>query len=321
MTRNVRLRLKAHLSDTIEHKRWVRPSVGPTGEAVMLVVDQPDFPIVIGHEESPAGALFPRTRMQRPVTGMVLVHHGDRVRRVTLHDLDLAYPMGQPLPNGEILVVGARCRRFPDGTAEHNARVYGAGGALKREMVLGDGINEVQTTASGDIWVSYSDEGIFGNYGWGSGEDSTPIGTSGLARFDAWGAKHWEYEPPEGFDHMDDCYALNVGDEAAWAYYYTDFPLVRIDFDGQVRAWNTAIGGARAFAVDGRRVLLFGGYRPDRERCALGELGDTALEKLAECRLILPSGEPLQEGHVVGRGPILHVFAGTSWYQVDIRRL
>ncbi len=120
---------------------------------------------------------------------------------------------------------------------------------------------------------------------------------------------------------MDDCYALNVGVEAAWAYYYSDFPLVRIDVDGQVRTWDTGLAGAGAFAVDGRRVLLFGGYPPHRERCMLGELGEAALENLAECRLTLPSGEPLQDGQFIGRGPLLHVFAGTSWYQVDVRRL
>ena len=76
--------------------------------------------------------------------------------------------------------------------------------------------------------------------------------------------------------------------------------------------------GARAFATDGRRVLFFGGYDPNRFRCLLGRLGATAIEDLQEMTLVLPDGRPVEDGDVMGRGPLLHVVDGTGWYQIDI---
>ena len=79
--------------------------------------------------------------------------------------------------------------------------------------------------------------------------------------------------------------------------------------------------GAHAFAVDGRLVLFFGGYARRWERCVLGELGDTAIGDWAEWRLVPPPGYRCSDGRVVGRGGTLHVFAGTGWYEVDVRGL
>jgi hypothetical protein len=176
-------------------------------------------------------------------------------------------------------------------------------------MCFGDGIQDVQITAGGEIWVSYSDEGVFGNYGWGLGSDSPPIGASGLVCFDTNAKKTWSYEAPVGLGPIDDCYALNVGREVIWAYYYSDFPLVRIGRDRQIQAWRTGIGGATAIAVDESRVLFFGGYGDDEHRCLVGELGD------------LPSMATVTKWDAIGRGPLLHIFAGTSWYQLDVRTL
>ncbi|MGE3272166.1 MAG: hypothetical protein AB7P40_25665, partial [Chloroflexota bacterium] len=103
-----------------------------------------------------------------------------------------------------------------------------------------------------------------------------------------------------------------------WAYYYTDFPLVRIEPGGQIRAWTSGISGARALATDGRRVLLYGGYSPNPYRCVLGRLGETEIEHLQEVNLSFPDGRSLEHAEIVGRGPLLHVFAGTGWYQLDI---
>jgi hypothetical protein len=79
------------------------------------------------------------------------------------------------------------------GTAGRNARVHGPDGALRREFVLGDGVADVQATATGAVRAAHSDEGIHGNVGWGYHPDARPVGAAGLVRFDARGAKRWEY--------------------------------------------------------------------------------------------------------------------------------
>jgi hypothetical protein len=56
-------------------------------------------------------------------------------------------------------------------------------------------------------------------------------------------------------------------------------------------------------------------------RVSSGKLQDGVVAGMVECRLILPSGEPLDAGHAIGRGPHLHVFIGTEWYGVDVRSL
>lgn len=321
LTRDVSLTLRAQLSEPLAGQQTVSISVGPRRELVQLLVAEDDASDVLGYDEQPGWARFPHSRTPRPVHATVLVDDGRSTRRVDLHDDTPAHPHVQLLPGDEILVVGARCRRFQDGTTERNACVFGADGALRHAATFGDGINDVQTTSRGEIWVAYFDEGVFGNYGWSTGEGAAPIGASGLVRFDDRGARVWEYSPPEGIDTIADCYALNVSDEATWAYYYTEFPLVRIDAAGTVEAWRTEVSGARAFATDGHRVLFYGGYGEERGRCLLGRFAGEAIVGIVPCRLILPSGEPLGEERAVGRGPQLHVFAGTEWYSVDVRAL
>src|SRR3954463_6445366 len=64
----------------------------------------------------------------------------------------------QPLPGGEFLVATPRT----GGMASPNARVIDAPGLTVRELLFGDGIKDVQTSALGEIWVSYFDEGVYG---------------------------------------------------------------------------------------------------------------------------------------------------------------
>jgi len=97
-----------------------------------------------------------------------------------------------------------------------------------------------------------------------------------------------------------------LADNAVWVYYYSQFPVVRIDRDGRTRGWSTETRGAQALAVDSRRILLFGGYGTDRDRVVLAEFGQTQLANIADYRLVFPSGDPVDDiAAVIGRGPIL----------------
>ncbi|WP_460716941.1 hypothetical protein [Microbispora hainanensis] len=162
---------------------------------------------------------------------------------VSIVGQSLAHSLAQPLPDGGVLVAGARCR-WRNGAAECNAAIYDAAGELLREGVLGDGIADVQTTPSGDIWVSYFDEGVYGNFGWGEADSPAPIGSPGLIRFRSDLDIAWRYPYDSKFGAISDCYALNAVGEEACAYYYTDFPIVRIGADA-VAGWSTELHGAR----------------------------------------------------------------------------
>jgi hypothetical protein len=134
------------------------------------------------------------------------------------------------------------------------------------------------------------------------------------------GSVRWEFQSPAGHDMICDCYALNVDGETVWAYYYTDFPLARIQA-GRVRAWSTQVRGARAVAVAGDRVLLAGGYRELAGRVLVGRFGEDAIEDFVPALIEVPGGRPWTSMRAVGRGATLHLYGEGVWFAADLRAL
>lgn len=235
---------------------------------------------------------------------------------ITLREPPPAFPAAQPLPGGQLLVVGTRAA-WRDGVTENNAHVYGADGALERVGCLGDGIEHVQALADGSIWVGYFDEGIYGNNGWGLGTGPRPIGEPGIVRFSPGLEVEWEYSRDDDstdLELIDDCYALNVAGDDAWACCYSDFAVLRIR-EGSVRSWSNEVTGARAIVVSGDVVALFGGYDKDRDRLVVADLDEDELAVETTGRLTMPNGRRLpQDAVVVGRGDELHVLVGLEWF-------
>lgn len=254
--------------------------------------------------------------------------HGDLVAlwksgagwRITGHggpietELAIEHPDVQPLPNGRVLVAGARCRWSSTGVAP-NAFVLDQTGQVVASAVFGDGIEHLATTPSGQSWVGYFDEGVFGNLGWG-GPGPEPIGVTGLVRFDENLDLAWEFPDDTPFDTIDDCYALNVAGEDAWACYYSDFPVVRVA-DGKVAGWTTEAEGPKALVVDGYRCALVGGYG-DGWPVVVGTLShDGEFTVVRETALALPE----DPARMSGRGDTLHIVAGRTHYKVDLDQL
>ncbi len=80
----------------------------------------------------------------------------------------ISFPTAHAMLDGRILVIGSRAEWRPEG-GQHNAFLYAGDGVLERSACVGDGVEWAQTTRLGNVWVSYFDEGIFGNLGWGNG--------------------------------------------------------------------------------------------------------------------------------------------------------
>lgn len=307
---------RADFSTIIGKNKIIASTVDANGDAVLLTVAPKYEKAAFGREERKGFAIFPFSKAKRSYPATFIRFDGREVLQKTeLAEVEIAFPSVQPLPNGEVLLVGARCH-YREGDPEKNASVFNQDGKLQRRFVLGDGINSVQTTSEGMIWVSYFDEGVFGNYGW-----NQPMGASGLICFDSTGRIVWEFKPPDGFDSICDCYAMNVATNAVWACYYTEFPLVKIDSDHQVRGWKNEVGGASALAVDGRRALLWGGYGDKRTRCVLQDIDQESLNSSREIQIGLPSGFELMGATVIGRASMLHAFTGNSWFKFDLRQV
>jgi hypothetical protein len=219
----------------------------------------------------------------------------------------------QPLGD-DVILVCPRCVRKADNEIELNGRVFGPDGRLKRAFVLGDGIQQVQTAADGTIWVSYFDEGIFGNYGW-----REPIGASGLVHWSAYGEKLGQFEPEKGLDYMADCYAMTLDSaDDVWCCYYTEFPLVQLRNGKVFGAWNVPVRGSEWLAVEPPYALFLGSYDDKQELKLLELLGDGKTKVVETYLACSTDGETLAIDRVATRGGTIHLVSGRSKYAVDI---
>ena len=189
-----------------------------------------------------------------PADYVVVRAHGRDLRVVEVPGVPVLVSFVQPFGEG-CLLAGAWCRRGADGP-EANAVVVDGKGRVERAFTIGDGVQDVRVTARGDVWVSYFDEGVFR----GPGEDrsdSEPSGESGLVRFDPHGVVRFTYDHAAApTEPIYDAYATNVDEDgAAWVYFYSQFPIVRVT-GSTYRSWLSATRrGALAVRWD-ERVLL-----------------------------------------------------------------
>ena len=175
-------------------------SARQSGELVALWCDAADAPAFIRTEDS-SGVSWPGSRASRAVTMTITLNAADgtRTTQVPVATIDLTHPIVDARPDGCFSIVSGICELRRDGP-DANAVVYNAQGDVLRCITLGDGILFTQTTPTGKTWAGYSDTGIIGNHGWnfvGHGSKKipsrTPIGVSGLVRFDATDSAEWEF--------------------------------------------------------------------------------------------------------------------------------
>jgi hypothetical protein len=210
----------------------------------------------------------------------------------------------QPLSGDRWLTVKARV--LPKDAP--NATIWEHGQAVQT-FAVGDGVEDVQTSANDRIWVSYFDEGVFG---------SGRFGPAGLICFDDTGTVLTRYDAladEHGLPPIGDCYALNVASEReTWLCYYSEFPLVRL-CNGQFdRLWHPMpVDFASAFAVDGERVLLPSGHLATS--LTLVTLVDLAAERR---EVVGPSGEPVVYTDAVGRAATLYLRSEHGVFAVDL---
>ncbi len=252
---------------------------------------------------SPQGT-FPKSQLDQPIDYRVVGVCGGVERAMTVRGEGLAIHHVQPIADG-VLLVGARCDWRPSGP-EANAVVVGWDAVVRERFVIGDGIEDVRVTGDGTIWVSYFDEGVFGNRGWG-GPGPEPIGAPGLVAFGPNGDARFRYDPKvAGTDAICDAYAINVTDAEVWLFFYTEFSLVRIR-RGTYAVWKFGQGGARALAVDRGRVLLYGGD-DQRNRAQVLELRREGCKVVGDFDVVDETGRGFDGAHVAGVGPCLFFF-------------
>ena len=211
----------------------------------------------------------------------------------------------QPLPGGFLL---AESRQ--DGF-DPNAFTYDQSGKPIRSFCIGDGVQSVQTTTAGDIWVSYFDQGTLGN----------TIARAGLLCFNADGEPIYTFQPVVGLDRILDCYALNVeNDDTAWIYYYSPFPIVRIHkrlIDG---VWKAPIPYATAFAVYRDTVVMDNGVQQDGwTRLTLQDNG--RVSRSGPVVFLDDEGAPFSAKFATARGRLIWFLKDAKIYCADLGHL
>ncbi len=204
------------------------------------------------------------------------------------------YYYAQPMPGDQWLLASAR----PHSREDLNGDVLDSRGRIVRSIFFDDGIEDVQTTGEGDIWVSYFDEGIFGGFQYSQ---------SGLACFTGNGTPRMEFTPDIsdrfGISDISDCYALNVCENGeTWTSYYTDFPIVKLKGVNFEKAWpDFPARPIRAIAVSRGRLLLFSDY----QKSGALFLGDLEKRTIEEVEVVDSTGKQLKFDRAIGRNATL----------------
>ena len=236
-----------------------------------------------------------------PATNSFVLHLGQN--RVELPPTTQFLSSAQPMLGGSFLCVAHRC-----GVGEKNAHAFSADGSLLDSWHVGDGIEDVQATRDGQLWISYFDEGVYGG---------TELSHQGLNCFGVCGQRLFGFGDARGtLSPIDDCYALNVAnDRDAWLFYYSGFPLVHLR-DRKVKAVYEPpeMIGSHAFAVQGLRFLFLGGYTHKKRIF----WRDESRKLQVELDLRDGKGEPIGWQRARGRGADLFLLDGPKVWRLSL---
>lgn len=287
---------------------FVSASFGHDGNVYILLIDQ------IPERER---GMFVQSDLQQKRVYKVLIVNSvqNGVQGITTLESDFNLHYVQPLAE-ELLLVGARSRYYGQDRYDLNGKVVDRDGRLLHELLLGDGIERVQTSAEGRIWTSYFDEGVFGNFGW-----QEPIGASGLIGWDRQGEQIYVNTKAD----IADCYALNVvSDQEVWFYYYTDFQLGRITdpYDQpQVSLIETGLSGSHVVATNGTLALFQSGYNKKGQYSLLQLNGEDKLSLVRKFSFVSVDGEADELNVLDGRKDQLLFKERSRLYIVSLNEL
>ncbi|MCS1352184.1 TetR family transcriptional regulator [Mechercharimyces sp. CAU 1602] len=147
-----------------------------------------------------------------------------------------------------------------------NLHIFDMNGIKQNHFNCGDGIEDILVNNE-SIWISYFDEGVFGD----------SIGHEGLIQFNYEGTPVLRYHTDLlGAPLIDDCYAICKGKGSSiWIFPYSDFPLLQIDSSSKTyTSYKTPkeVHGSYALCARGKNAYFQGSYRP-KERLYSWRIG------------------------------------------------
>ena len=245
---------------------------------------------------------------QRPVPKQnwtIRIIKGEKIETVELKNVPLIPTEIDLFSDGTLLLVQGRCLKEGN-YIERNARRYNPNGHLIDAFTLGDGISHMQIDETDTIWVSYFDEGIFGNFGW-----DDPMGSAGLNAYSISGHKIW------GANNygMIDCCALNVvSSKEVYYFYYDDFNLVQLSEMKEVFRYR--VGGndtLEQFIFDQSGIIS----QLDTFTLLRFQTNKLSMKKKSKIKLVDKNGKQIN-GPVFMRGKYLYAYGKDGIYRKSL---
>ena len=193
---------------------------------------------------------------------------------------------------------------------DENAVIYNPDGSEYCKFYAGEGIQDCQVDVNEDIWVSYCDEGVFGE---------CPIGVNGIVAFDSKGQlmfdSYDQYVEKYNIPYIDDCYAMNVLNGDVWLYYYSEFPLVQMKDKKFHMSWNeinlTRETWSGSFAVAQDKVVFI----MQDKKLVVYDLNDNHVHDM---NLRNELGEQVQFVNYYSRGSVMYFQTDDRLYYIDV---
>ncbi|KAB7709248.1 TetR family transcriptional regulator [Bacillus aerolatus] len=169
-------------------------------------------------------------------------------------NIKLGFPMVRWIDKDTIVIANPRNESQKD-----NVFILNLSGTILSSFNGGDGIEGIEVSKEG-IWISYFDEGVFGD----------GISTEGLVLFSFSGNIIFRYHS----DLLDrpwiaDCYAICKGNGSSiWLFPYTEFPLLQVFPESRIiNSYKVPkkLHGSNAICIRGKYAYFYDRYDSNGE--------------------------------------------------------
>lgn len=297
----------------------VATSVDANGNALILTANKDDQAKASAKETRGIG-IFPKSRSASDLAFSLVVQSDAGADTISLPATNITFPHVDLFSDGGCALVGARSSWRSKNDFDLNGALIERESKDAKSVCFGDGIENVGIDGKDRIWISYFDEGVFGNFGW-SHPGPTGLGAGGINCFDRTGELLWQHNREDATEHVDDCYAMNVSPLGVWFYFYTAFKVARVKEDFSVEYFDTPISGSHSFVTDGHRFVFSSQYREPATTLHATNLYKGKLVHRRKLSLSLPAGINADQIKMTARGDKLHVFTDNDWIVYDMMSL
>ena len=206
-----------------------------------------------------------------------------------INDFACHFPIIRWIDNHRFLIADKR-----NPSKQENLSIFDTTGRLLTAFYCGDAISTIEVTKEG-IWISYFDEGIFGN----------GISTEGIVLFSFEGTPLFKYHSDlKEKPFITDCYATCKGKgNSLWVLPYSDFPLLCLDTANKTINHTEipkVLFGSSALTVRGNFAYFYSPYHDEHKLFSL-EIQSKQIHTLGKIHGVVRGLSPKDNYHFIAK--------------------